>query len=165
MPIFSTIKKLNDVRLSINNKWRQIYWKIRLKRAGKDFKISGRAVIYQASKMTVGNNCVLNDFVHVWAGGVVNIGDGVLIAAHSSITSVSHDVDAVSKKLKYYQTRETGPVNIGNNVWIGTGAIILPGVSIGDNSIIGAGCVVNIDIPENSIAVGVPVKIKRKIKT
>ncbi|MEG1551379.1 MAG: DapH/DapD/GlmU-related protein, partial [Oscillospiraceae bacterium] len=55
------------------------------------------------------------------------------------------------------------PVHIGNNVWIGAGAIILPGVNIGDNSVIGAGSVVTKDIPENVVAVGNPCKVLRKI--
>ena len=56
------------------------------------------------------------------------------------------------------------PVNIGNNVWICTGAIILPGVTIGDNSVIGAGSVVTKDIEPNSLAVGNPCKVIRSLK-
>ena len=52
---------------------------------------------------------------------------------------------------------------IGNNVWIGSGANILPGVSIGDNSIIGAGSVVIKDIPANSVAVGIPAKVIKNL--
>jgi maltose O-acetyltransferase len=55
------------------------------------------------------------------------------------------------------------PVTIGNNVWIGGGAIICPGVSIGDNCTIGAGSVVTKDIPSNSIAVGNPCKVIKSI--
>ena len=52
---------------------------------------------------------------------------------------------------------------IGNNVWIGSGANILPGVSIGDNSIIGAGSIVIKDIPANSVAVGIPAKVIKNL--
>ena len=55
------------------------------------------------------------------------------------------------------------PIVVGNNVWIGTGATILAGVTIGDNSVIGAGSVVTKSIPSNVIAVGVPCKVMRKI--
>lgn len=55
------------------------------------------------------------------------------------------------------------PVFIGNNVWIGAGAIIMPGVKIGDNSVIGAGSVVTRDIPENCVAYGNPCKPRREI--
>lgn len=55
------------------------------------------------------------------------------------------------------------PVHIGRNVWIGAGAVILPGVHIGDNSVIGAGSVVTKDIPENSVAYGNPCRVVREI--
>ena len=54
-------------------------------------------------------------------------------------------------------------MNIGNNVWIGASAILLPGITIGDNSVIGAGSVVTKDIPANVVAVGNPCKVLREI--
>ena len=67
-----------------------------------------------------------------------------------------------------YETRNKGleyakPIKIGNNVWIGGNVIVLPGVNIGDNVVIGAGSVVNKDIPSNSMAVGIPCKVIKKI--
>ena len=64
------------------------------------------------------------------------------------------------------ETRGTtypSPVNIGENVWIGSSATILPGVTIGDNSIIAAGAVVTKDVPENTVVAGVPAKILKKL--
>ena len=55
------------------------------------------------------------------------------------------------------------PITVGNDVWIGTNVSVLPGVSIGSNTIIGAGSVVNKDIPDGVIAAGVPCKVIRKI--
>lgn len=55
------------------------------------------------------------------------------------------------------------PINVGDNVWIGTNVSVLPGVNIGENTIIGAGCVVNKDIPAGVIAAGNPCKVIRKI--
>ena len=55
------------------------------------------------------------------------------------------------------------PVHIGENVWVGAGAVILPGVSIGNDSVIGAGSVVTKDIPANVVAVGNPCRVLRKI--
>lgn len=57
----------------------------------------------------------------------------------------------------------SSPVHIGNNVWIGSGSVILPGVTIGDNAVIGAGSVVTKDIPSDMIAVGNPAKVIRSI--
>ncbi|HEX7757448.1 MAG TPA: DapH/DapD/GlmU-related protein, partial [Niabella sp.] len=56
------------------------------------------------------------------------------------------------------------PVTIGNNVWVGGNATILPGVTIGDNCVIGAGSVVTKDIPANSLAVGNPARVIRQIE-
>ena len=55
------------------------------------------------------------------------------------------------------------PVNIGKNVWIGSNSTICPGVTIGDNAVIGAGSVVTKDVPENMVAVGVPAKVIKSI--
>ena len=81
-----------------------------------------------------------------------------MIGHNTIIATINHEInpdirrDLIPKK-----------VIIGNNVWIGSGSIILPGTSIGDNAIIGAGSVVNKDIPENTIAVGNPAKVIKKI--
>lgn len=58
----------------------------------------------------------------------------------------------------------TSPVNIGNDVWIGANVVILPGVTIGNNVVIGAGAVVTKDIPDNSLAVGVPARVIKSIE-
>ena len=78
-----------------------------------------------------------------------------MIAAHTVITTLTHDKGA---KI-YRESIQRKPITIGNNVWIGSGVIILPGVAIGDNAIIGAGAVVTKDINANKIAVGIPAKI------
>lgn len=85
------------------------------------------------------------------------IGDNVLIASHTIITSLTHDPNAEI----YRETLIKKKVKIGNNVWIGAGAIILPGVTIGDGAIIGAGSVVTKDIPPNTIVAWVPAKFIR----
>ena len=82
-----------------------------------------------------------------------------MFAPNVTVITATHPIHP---ELRSKQAQYNMPVNIGNNVWIGAGAIILPGVSIGDNSVIGAGSVVTKDIPNNSIAVGNPAKVKSK---
>lgn len=99
-------------------------------------------------------NLVIVDDIDVY------IGDHVMIAPNVTITPTGHPVDPTLRKPG---TQFSIPVRIGNNVWIGSNAVILPGVTIGDNSVIGAGSVVTHDIPKNVVAIGNPCRVLRKI--
>lgn len=108
----------------------------------------------------VGENFGANYGLTILDVGKVTIGDNVLIAPNVSIYTAGHPVHPASRNSGY----EYGiPITIGNNVWIGGSAVILPGVTIGDNVVIGAGSVVTKDIPDNMIAAGNPCKIIREI--
>jgi len=72
-------------------------------------------------------------------------------------------IHPVSPRLRKYKIQRNKPIHIGRNVWLGGGAIILPGVTVGDNSIVGAGSVVTKDVEPNTIVVGNPVRVLRKI--
>ena len=99
-------------------------------------------------------NLTLVDDTHIW------IGDSVMIGPNVTIATAAHPIlPALRKKAAQYNL----PVRIGDNVWIGAGAIILPGVTIGENSVIGAGSVVTKDIPANVVAVGNPCRVLRPI--
>ncbi len=90
----------------------------------------------------------------------ITIGDFVLIAPNVIICSGTHPINP---NLRKNQAQYNLPVCIENNVWIGAGAIIMPGVTIGENSIIGAGSIVTKSIPRNVVAVGNPCKVLRDI--
>jgi acetyltransferase-like isoleucine patch superfamily enzyme len=97
----------------------------------------------------------------MWGKFGVTIGNDVLIAAHVVITSATHDPNSYP-----YSSKVIGkPVVIEDGVWIGSGAIILPGVRIGARSIIGAGAVVTKDVAAGVIAVGSPARVLRSIPT
>lgn len=76
------------------------------------------------------------------------------------LATAGHPVDPELRRLVYQFNQ---PIHIGNNVWLGAGVIVLPGVTIGDNSVVGAGSVVTKDIPANVVAVGNPCRILREI--
>jgi acetyltransferase-like isoleucine patch superfamily enzyme len=99
-------------------------------------------------------NCVILD------DAKVTFGDNVLIAPNCGFYTAGHPIDAAQRNtgLEYAY-----PITVGNNVWFGGGVQVMPGVSIGDNAIIGAGSVVTKDIPANVIAVGNPCKVLREI--
>lgn len=141
------------------------YWKFRLKHFGVGSYIYRGAKIYSPKMVEIGNNVSINDFVHIWGGGGVQIGSDTLIAAHTTITSQTHDAKALTSGRLYRQTMIRKNVFIGSNVWIGSGAIILPGVTIGNNSIIAAGAVVTKDIPAHCLVAGVPAKIIKNLSS
>lgn len=90
----------------------------------------------------------------------IYIGDNVMFGPNVVVATAGHPVDPeLRRKVAQFNI----PVRIGNNVWIGAGAILLPGVQIGDNSVIGAGSVVTKNIPANVVAVGNPCRVLREI--
>ena len=90
----------------------------------------------------------------------VTIGDDCFVGPNVSIYTACHSTDPVERNTRQEWAK---PVTIGNNVWIGGSVTILPGVTIGDNVSIGAGSVVVKDIPSNSVAVGNPCKVIKKV--
>ena len=142
---------------------RRIYWRTRLKDFGSSSTIYPFARIYSPHGVSIGENVSINDFVHIWGAGGIVIGDNSLIATHCVITSQSHRVDALGTGLLYRETNDNRPVRIGQNVWIGSGAIILPGIEIGSNSIVAAGSVVTKSVPPNSLYAGVPARLVRTL--
>ncbi|WP_272509032.1 sugar O-acetyltransferase [Clostridium ganghwense] len=108
----------------------------------------------------IGENFYANHGCIILDVNEVKIGNNVLLAPGVKISTATHPIDPVERaKGNEYAL----PIEIGDNVWIGAGAIIVPGVKIGANTVIGAGSVVTKDIPENVVAVGNPCKVIRKI--
>lgn len=101
--------------------------------------------------------------------GYIEIGEYVMIAPDVKIYTATHPVTSderyyIDENGKKFWKTSAKKVTIGNNVWIGGGAVICPGVTIGENTTIGAGSVVTKDIPANVIAAGNPCKVIREIK-
>lgn len=131
----------------------------RLGAVGTDCVVYPTARIYNGRHVRLGSHVTINDFVHIWGLGGVTIGNDCMIASHCAIIAQTHDVSALRKGLKYRETMETDrPVMIGDNVWIGAAAVILPGVTIGNDSIVAAGAVVSRDVPPRTLVAGVPAR-------
>lgn len=92
--------------------------------------------------------------------GPIHIGDKVMLGPNVTITTAGHPI---LPELREASAQFNLPVRIGNNVWIGSGVLIMPGVSIGDDSVIGAGSVVTRDIPAGVVALGSPCRVVREI--
>lgn len=127
---------------------------------GNQFHIEPPFYCDYGYNITIGENFYSNYNCTILDCAPVTFGDNVLLAPNVSIYTAGHPI--------HYDPRNEGyeyafPVTIGSNVWIGGNTVINPGVSIGDNSVIGSGSVVTKDIPSNVIAVGSPCKIIRYI--
>lgn len=99
-------------------------------------------------------NLTLVDDTHIY------VGDGTMFGPNVTIATAGHPIDA---RLRAKGLQYNMPVHIGRNCWLGAGVIVLPGVRVGDNSVIGAGSVVTRDIPANVVAVGNPCRVLRPI--
>ena len=111
--------------------------------------------------LDVGREVSFGPGVHLYeprAG--ITIGNHVMIAGGTVICGVNHGQAELDQPMRH-QTAQAEPITIGNNVWIGMNCSILPGVSIGEGAIIGAGSVVTNDVPANSINFGVPCRTIR----
>ena len=111
-------------------------------------------------RISVGENFYANHGLVILDGGGVRFGDNVFIGPSCGFHTAGHPVD--------YERRNQGleyayPITVGNNVWFGAGVQVMPGVTIGDDVVIGGGSVVVKDIPSHSVAVGNPCKVIRKI--
>ena len=109
----------------------------------------------------IGKNFFANFNLTILDEAEVRIGDNVFIGPNVSIYTACHPLEEEQRN-KAIEWAE--PVRIGNSVWIGGSATILPGVTIGNNVVIGAGSVVTKDIPDNSVAVGNPARVIKKLR-
>lgn len=133
---------------------------------GMNFHCECGKHIFLGDKVVINMNCTFLD------DNIIRIGSNVLIAPNVQLYTASHPVEASERFVEdwdeqsgdlFFRTKAL-PITIGNYVWIGGGAIVLPGVTIGDNCVIGAGSVVTKSIPANSVAVGNPCKVAKTLQ-
>ncbi len=156
--IFKAYNKSDDDQIELRNKLMEQLFK----------KVGKNVWIEPDFKCEYGKNITIEDDVYINFGcvildcGEVIIGSHTLIGPNVGLYCANHAIDS--------KERINGgcigkPIHIGKNVWLGGDVKVLPGVSIGDNSIIGTGSIVTKDIPSNVVAFGNPCKVIRKITT
>lgn len=145
-----------DKIIRLINKIRTFFYLKLFKRAGKNISIEYPICIRGKNHIELGNDVGIGNYVHIWGSGGVKIGNNVLIAAHVTISTLSHDYTHENMNKAPIVAK---PINIKDGVWIASNTVILPGVTLGEGSVVGAGAVVTKDVPPYAIVVGSPAKI------
>lgn len=132
-----------------------------LGKTGETFTIEQPFMCDYGYNIEIGENFYANHNLIILDGNKVKFGDNVFIAPNCGFYTAGHPLDAKRRNegLEYAK-----PIEVGNNVWIGGNVVVLPGVKIGDNVVIGAGSIVTKNIPSNVVAVGNPCKIIKEIE-
>ena len=150
--------EMNNVWHEDKNEITELFTRITAKPVGQGVRIETPFYTDFGKNITVGNNVFINAGCKFQDQGGIVIGDGTFIGHNTVLATLDHDIDPDKRHLLH-----PAPIHIGNKVWIGAGVVITKGVTIGDNSIIAAGAVVNHNIPANVIAAGVPAKVIKEI--
>ena len=123
---------------------------------GEGSTVGTPLVAVRPHMVKIGRNVVVMPGCLMMSAGGITIDDGAMIAANVQLISNNHD-------LYERQVITCRPVHIGKNAWIGAGATILPGVTVGDNAVVGAASVVTKDVPADTIVAGNPARIIKRI--
>ena len=133
---------------------RGISAKLLFDKCGKNIDIGRHCKL--SSTITIGNNSGIGDFCYIQ--GPVQIGENVMMAPYVALIAANHNVSRTDVPMNQQGAYEK-QITIEDDVWIGYGAKILAGVTVGKGAVIGAGAVVTRDVPPYSIAVGAPAKV------
>lgn len=128
------------------------YWVNRIKNRGEDLRIHGSIKIIAPGNFEIGDYCRIGKGCFFLCVGGLKVGNNVQFSRNITIYTANHNYK--SDMLPYNNEYITEQVIIGDNVWIGMNASILPGVKIGNNAIIGLGSIITKDVPDNAIVVG-----------
>jgi len=130
---------------------------------GKDVFIDATCHILIPQQMEIGDNSSISSYTTIYAAFGVKIGKNCLISSNCGISSINHIQNSLNRRRDDSKGLFCKSVIIGDNVWIGMNACILPGVEIGKNSIIGSGSVVTRNVPSNEVWAGNPARCIKKL--
>jgi acetyltransferase-like isoleucine patch superfamily enzyme len=131
-------------------------------RLGRGVKIWRDVWIDDYANLSLGDAVTIGKSVMLICGGGVAIGDRVMIGHGAKIISGGHQIPSGPEAPMRWSGPELAPVSIAEDAWVGAGAIILPGVTVGRGAVIAAGAVVSNPVPEHAIVGGVPARLIRQ---
>lgn len=140
----------------LSKKLRGILAKLIFDQCGKNINLENKAFFGDGSGIKIGDNSGIGSYCELY--GEISIGKDIMMAPHVIILARNHEFKDTKIPMRLQGFQEMKPVIIGDDVWIGTRCIILPGVEIGKGSIIAAGSIVTKSVKPFSIVAGVPAK-------
>lgn len=152
------------ITMEINSKYHtpeeivELFSKLTGKEVDKSFKLFPPFYSECGINITVGKNVFINACCRFQDQGGITIGDNCFIGHNVTLATLNHDLNPNNRS-----TMIPKRITIGKNVWIGSDSTILPGITVGDGAIIGAGSVVTKDVPKNTIVAGNPAKVIKHI--
>lgn len=124
---------------------------------GRPVAVFGDLTVANPGKVSIGSNCAINHGVFLLGRTGIVIGDDVVLSARCMLIDAGLEPSGIGEGVSY--SYREAPIQIRKGAWIGAGAIILPGVTVGEYSIVGAGSVVTKDVPPHSIVAGNPARL------
>lgn len=128
---------------------------------GADTEIRSPLYVDYGTQLRIGERCFANYGLVALDVVAITIGDDVQIGPNVQLLTPTHPVEPEPRRAKWEAAQ---PITIGDNVWLGGGVIVLPGVTIGADTVVGAGSVVTRDLPAGVLAVGNPARVVRRLE-
>ncbi len=153
------------IGMELNNQYhtpeelREIMGRLTGKKIDDTFRLFPPFYTDFGKNITIGKDVFINSGCHFQDQGGIEIGDGTLIGHNVVLATINHDLNPEKNRKNHY-----APIKIGAHVWIGSNAVILPGVTIGDHAVVAAGAVVTRDVPAMTVVGGVPAKVMKEVK-
>ena len=123
---------------------------------GEGSRVMPPITVVRGNSVKIGHGVVIMNNALMMAAGGITIDDGVMVAANAQLISNNHD-------LYDHAVLTCKPVHLKRNCWIGAGATILPGVTVGENAVVGAGSIVTRDVEDNTVVAGNPARVVKKL--
>lgn len=123
---------------------------------GEGSRVMPPITVVRGNSVKIGRGVVIMNNALMMAAGGITIDDGVMVAANAQLISNNHD-------LYDHAVLTCKPVHLKRNCWIGAGATILPGVTVGENAVVGAGSIVTRDVEDNTVVAGNPARVVKRL--